>query len=64
MLTLAEFKEKIIEQVPEIDLLDILGLTTNDLVIAFSDEIEEKYETIIKLLQLPEDNEDEDPVEY
>lgn len=64
MLTLAEFKEKIIEQVPEIDLLDILGLTTNDLVIAFGDEIEEKYETIIKLLQLPEDNEDEDPVEY
>ena len=59
MLTLAEFKERIIEQVPEIDLLDILGLTTNDLVIAFSEEIEEKYESILLLLELPEDEEDE-----
>jgi hypothetical protein len=59
VLTLAEFKEKIIEQVPEVDLLDLLGLTTNDLVIAFSDEIEEKYEEILKLLTLPEDEEDE-----
>jgi hypothetical protein len=55
MLTLNEFKEKIIEQVPEVDLIDILNLTTQDLVRAFSDEIEEKYDAIIKLLEVPDD---------
>ena len=44
MLTLKELKEKIVEQVPEIDLIDILGLTTKDLVEAFEDEIEAEFD--------------------
>lgn len=59
MLTLEEFKEKLIEQVPEIDLLEALNLTTAKLVNAFSDEVEEKYEELLKLLTLPEEEEDE-----
>jgi hypothetical protein len=59
MLTLQELKEKIVEQVPELDLLDILGLTTKDLVDAFEDEIEEKYSKFLRELDLPEENEEE-----
>lgn len=59
MLTLQELKEKIIEQVPEIDLLDILGLTTKDLVEAFEDEIEEKYSKFLRELDLPVEDEEE-----
>lgn len=58
MLTLKELKEKIIEQVPELDLIDILGLTTKDLVEAFEDEIEEKYSKFLTELELPEEDED------
>ena len=58
MLTLKELKEKIAEQVPEIDLIDILGLTTKDLVEAFEDEIEEKFHKFITELELPEEDED------
>lgn len=58
MLTLQELKEKIIEQVPEIDLIDILGLTTKDLVDAFEDEIEEKYSKFLHELDLPPEDED------
>lgn len=52
MLTLNELNEKIIEQVSEVDLLDLLGLTTEDLVYAFQDKIEDKYEKIISELEL------------
>lgn len=58
MLTLKELKEKIIEQVDEIDLLDILGLTTKDLVEAFEDVIEEKYSKFLQELELPTEDED------
>ena len=58
MLTLKELKEKIVEQVPEIDLIDILGLTTKDLVEAFEDVIEEKFNKFITELELPEEDED------
>jgi hypothetical protein len=59
MLTLEEFKEKLIEQVPELDLLEVLNLTTSKLVHAFSDEVEEKYEELLGLLTLPEDQDSE-----
>ena len=50
MLTISEIKQKIKEQVAEVDLLDILNLTTDDLVEAFQDKIEDNYDVFIKLL--------------
>jgi hypothetical protein len=60
VLTLAEIKEKLIQQVDEVDIVDFLGLTTEDIVNAFEDIIEENPEKFLKLL----DFDDEDMVEY
>jgi hypothetical protein len=60
MLTLQELKEKIVEQVDEVDFVDLLGLTTEDLLEAFSDKVEENINKFIEILELPnEDMEDE-----
>lgn len=60
MLTLNELKEKIVEQIDEVDLIDFMGLTTEDIVNAFSDKIEEDPEKFLDLL----DFDDEDMLEY
>lgn len=60
MLTLAEIKEKLIQQVDEVDIVDFLGLTTEDIVNAFEDRIEENPEKFLKLLDFDE----EDMLEY
>lgn len=52
MLTTHELKEKLIEQVDEVDLIDILGLTTEDIVNSFSDLIEENTDRLIRELEL------------
>jgi hypothetical protein len=52
MITLTELQEKIIEQVSEVDLIDLLGLTTEDLVYAFQDKIEDKFERLVNELEL------------
>lgn len=51
MLTLTELKEKIIEQVDEVDIIDLLGLTTEDIVNAFEDRIEDKWEILERELE-------------
>jgi hypothetical protein len=51
-LTTEELFEKIIEQVDEVDLIDLLGLTTVDLVHAFRDKIEDNYNEIVSTLEL------------
>lgn len=58
MLTLEELKEKIVEQVDEVDIIDLLGLTTKDIVDAFDDVIEEKIQIILKELDLPDELEE------
>jgi len=50
-LLLEEVKEKIIQQYDEVDLIDFLGLTTADIVGAFSQEIEDNLERIIEELE-------------
>jgi hypothetical protein len=60
MLTIEELKEKIIEQVDEVDIIDLLGLTTQDIVNAFEDKIEELHEKIKRELDLTESEEFED----
>lgn len=51
MLTLQELKDKMAENLSEIDVMELLELTTEDLVERFSDKIEEKYEQIINQLE-------------
>ena len=58
MLTLEELKEKIVEQVDEVDIIDLLGLTTKDIVDAFDNVIEEKIKIILKELDLPDELEE------
>jgi hypothetical protein len=54
MLTLHELKEKVSEQISEFDLVDLLGLTTWDLVNAFEDKLEAKYAQILDELIIGE----------
>lgn len=54
MLTLFELKEKVSEQISEFDLVDMLGITSWDLVNAFEDKLEAKYAQIIDELILGE----------
>jgi hypothetical protein len=58
MLTLEELKEKIIDQIDEVDIIDLLGLTTEDIVNAFEDRVEDKQLKITKELELPLEDED------
>lgn len=55
MLTHSELKEKVSQQVDEVTLLDILEITSEQLVEVFSDELEEKREKLMDLLELEED---------
>ena len=50
MLTIEELKQKIAEQVPEVDFIDILGLTTEELVEAFTDKIIDNYDKFRDML--------------
>lgn len=52
MLTIHELQEKLVEQVDEIDLLDLLGITAQDLVYAFVDKVEDNYDKLIEELEL------------
>ena len=51
MLTIAELKQKISEQVTEVDFLDILEITTEDLVEAFLDRVIDKYDKFQDMLE-------------
>ena len=51
MLTLQELKDKMTENLSEIDVMELLELTTEDLVERFSDKIEDKYEQILNQLE-------------
>ena len=52
MLSLAELKERISERVDEVDIVDLLGLTTADIVEAFSDLIEKKRDILEQQINL------------
>lgn len=45
-LTLEELKQKIAERLDEITLLEVLGITSYDLVERFSDLIEDNYDKL------------------
>jgi len=52
LLTLNELKEKVADQISEFDLVDLLGLTSWDLVNAFEEKLEEKYTQLIDELSI------------
>lgn len=52
MQTLEELKEYLIKQVPEVDLIDLLNLTSEDIVETYHDRIEEMYDSLIEALEL------------
>ena len=54
MLTLIELKEKVSEQISEFDLVDLLGLTSWDIVNAFEDRLEARYAQVIDELIIGE----------
>ena len=49
VLTLEELKEKVKEQINEVDLLEILEVTSEDLVNRFDDLNEEKYDILLEI---------------
>jgi hypothetical protein len=51
MLTLQELKDKMTENLSEIDVMELLEISTEDLVERFSDKIEDKYEQILNQLE-------------
>lgn len=52
VLTLEELKEKVKEQINEVDLLEILEVTSEDLVDRFDDLIEEKYDILLEIVDV------------
>jgi hypothetical protein len=51
MLTIEELKEKISQQVSEVDFIDMLEITTEELVEAFMDKVIENYDKFKDLLE-------------
>lgn len=47
MLTIEELKEKLSREFDEISLIDLLGLDAKDIVEAFHDKIEERFEQLV-----------------
>ena len=56
-LTLQEIKIKLAEEYDEITLLEVLNINSYDLVDAFFERIEERYEHFNKELSMNRDNE-------
>lgn len=54
-LTLQEIKKRLAEQYDEITLMEVLNINSYDLVDAFYDRIEDKYEYFNKELSIEED---------
>ena len=52
VLTLEELKEKVKEQINEVDLLEILEVTSEDLVNRFDDLIEGKYDILLEIVDV------------
>lgn len=58
--TLEELKLRLKEELDEVTLLELLELTSEDIVEAFSDKIEENYDKIISKVGEQEEWEDDE----
>ena len=54
-LLLAELRDKLLQQMNEEDVLEVLNISVEDLLNAFEDRIEEKYEFLIGQVDNNED---------
>lgn len=61
-LTLEELKEYMAKQVSELDILELLDITSEELVEAFTDEIEEKMDSLVREFELCDEEDYEDDV--
>lgn len=59
-ITLADLKQRILDRVDPDRLLELLNLNTEQLVAAFEDEIEEKFEELVSELYEDTDNDTTD----
>lgn len=55
-LTLSELKERLIAQMDPDMLVEVLGVSIDDLVEALSDQIEENYDKLLDVLQEEDEN--------
>jgi hypothetical protein len=58
-LTHEELKALVSERIDEVTLLDILGLTSEDIVEAFDDLIEDKRDKLLEQMDVPFEEGDE-----
>lgn len=56
MVTDRELLELIVQQIDEVDLVDYLGLTTKDLTYAFEDEILNKRNLFLTMVETEDGN--------
>ena len=56
MITDRELLELIVQQIDEVDLVDYLGLTTKDLTYAFEDEILNKRNLFLTMVETEDGN--------
>jgi len=52
MRTLEEIKELAVERIDEVSIIDLLGLTTEDIVNAFEDKVEERLDKLSVFLDV------------
>ena len=60
-LTLNELKRYIMENVEETQFLELLDITTADLVVAFDDKIADKFDYLVSKLELDEEGNTDGP---
>ena len=60
-MKLSELKMVIQETLDEVTILEILDIHADELVEAFSDKIEERYDYIVAQLELEQDESESDP---
>ena len=58
-LTLSDLKDKLLRE-DEVSLLEILNISTEDILDRFEDRIEERYDQIVGEYEPEEDSEDEE----
>lgn len=57
-MTLEELKDYIAHNVDEVDVLELLNISAEDLVDAFEDKVDEHFDKLIIDLELEQDDED------
>ena len=59
-ITLADLKQRLLDRVDPDQLVDLLGISTEQLVAAFEDDLDECYDKLVKELYTNEELEEED----